>query len=186
MALCAFNGRNTLAHRCSDAIAQFLAKHVRHAFVVSGGANLHMVHSISDTPDIDFVCMQHEQACSFAADAYARMHGLGCVITTSGPGATNGLTGLAASYYDSVPVLHIYGQVTVGRMAIGWGVRQYGFQFTPIIQMAKPVCKYATEVMKPEDCIPELEKCIRIAREARMGPCLLSVPDDIQRAEIQI
>ena len=170
--------------KCSDAIAKFLANHVRHAFVVSGGANLHILHSISATPGIDFICMQHEQACGFAADAYARLHGLGCSIATSGPGFTNGLTPMAASYYDSIPVLFICGQVTISRLGVGWGARQVGFQQTPAIEVASPICKYAAEPLRAEDVMPAMREAVRIAREGRPGPVLVSIPDDVQRIDV--
>ena len=166
------------------AIARFLAQHVKHAFVVSGGANLHLIHSIAGTPGIDYICMQHEQACSFAADAYARLNGMGCAIATSGPGVINLLGGVSASYYDSIPCLYIGGQVMAARRGIGWGVRQAGFQAMPNVDLTSPITKYSVEIDDPAQAIPELEKCIRIARDGRMGPCFYSICDDVQRAEV--
>ena len=166
------------------AIAQFLAEHVKHVFAVSGGADLHILHSIAETSGIEFVCLQHEQACGFAADAYARLHGIGCSLATSGPGFTNGLTPMAASYYDSIPVLFLCGQVTTARLGIGWGVRQFGFQQTPSVEVARPICKYAAEPLRAEDVMPAMREAVRIAREGRPGPVLVSICDDLQRAEI--
>ena len=108
------------------AVAQWLKeKGVGHVFCVSGGACLHLIHGIEQTEGIELVCPQNEQAAGFAADAYARLRGLGCALATSGPGATNLATPVAASYYDSVPVLYLTGQVTLARMTpAGSGVRQ--------------------------------------------------------------
>ena len=170
--------------KVATAIAQLLAQHVKHAFVVSGGANLHLLHSIAETSGIDFICLQHEQACSFAADAYARMTGMGCAIATSGPGVINLLGGVSAAYYDSIPCVFIGGQVTAARRGIGLGVRQFGFQAMPNVELTRHITKYSVEVSEPENAIPELEKCLRIAKEGRPGPCFYSICDDVQRAEI--
>lgn len=170
--------------KLSDAVARFLARHVRHAFVVSGGASLHLIHSIAECEGIDYVCPHHEQAAGFAADAYARLHGLGCAIATSGPGATNLITPIATSYYDSVPVLYITGQVTTGRMTGASGVRQTGFQETPIVEMVRPVTKFAETLMQPERILDLLQTAVDRAKSGRPGPVLVDIPDDLQRAEI--
>ena len=170
--------------KLSDAVAKFLAQHVRHVFVVSGGASLHLIHSIAECEGIDYICPHHEQAAGFAADAYARICGLGCAIATSGPGATNLITPIATSFYDSVPVLYLTGQVTTGRMTGSSGVRQTGFQETPIVGMVRSITKYAETVMQPERIIEHLSAALSIARSGRPGPVLVDIPDDLQRAEI--
>lgn len=172
--------------KLSDAVARFLAKHVDVAFVVSGGASLHLIHSIAETDGIDFVCPHHEQAAGFAADAYARLRGLGCAIATSGPGATNLITPIATSYYDSVPVIYVTGQVTTGRMTGDTGVRQTGFQETPIVDMVRPVTKFAETLMQPERIVEMMSAAVTIAREGRPGPVLMDIPDDLQRAEVEV
>ncbi len=156
---------------------------IRHVFCVSGGASLHLIHAIAETEGIDYVCPQHEQAAGFACDAYARLRGIGCALATSGPGATNLITAIASSYYDGIPTLYLTGQTATYRLDAK-GTRQIGFQATPIIPMVQDITKYATEPLKPEDVIPEIEKAIRIAKEGRPGPALVSLCDDIQRAEI--
>lgn len=168
--------------KVAEAVAQCLRDNgIRHVFCVSGGASLHLIHGIADTEGIDYVCPQHEQAAGFAADAYARFLGMGCALSTSGPGATNLLTAIATSYYDSVPVLYITGQVATFRMTGNSGVRQVGFQETPIVDIVRKITKYAVTVMRKEDVIKELETCIRIAKEGRKGPTLFDIPDDLQR-----
>lgn len=171
--------------KAANAIAKLLRDSgISTAFVISGGASLHLIHGIDETEGISYVCPQTEQSAGFAADAYARISGLGCAIATSGPGATNLITPLATSYYDSIPVLYITGQVTRSRMTNGSGVRQTGFQETPIVKMVKPVTKHAETVMKAEDILPAIRNAIGIAKSGRPGPVLIDIPDDLQRAEI--
>jgi acetolactate synthase I/II/III large subunit len=169
--------------KVSDAIAEFLAGHVRHVFTISGGADLHIIDSIAKRADIRIICPQNEQAASFQADAYARLTGMGCALVTSGPGATNLLTGIAASFYDSIPVLYLTGNQTRDRCE-NYGTRQYGFQATPIVEMARPVTKWAVQIKQPEMVLPILADAIKMARTARRGPVLVDIPDDIQRAQI--
>lgn len=172
--------------KVSDYIAGFVAGlGIKHAFAITGGASIHMIHSIAERSDIDYVCPHHEQAGAMEADAYARVSGnLGCAIATSGPGATNLITGIAGAWFDSVPVLYLTGQVARFRFKGETGVRQMGFQETDIVSMVKPVTKYAVLVEKAEDLRYELEKAVHIAREGRPGPVLVDIPDDLQREMI--
>lgn len=170
--------------KVTDLIAAFLAEHVKHVFLVNGGANLHLVHSIAARKDITYVCPQNEQAASFQADAYARLNGLGCALATSGPGASNLITGIATSYYDSVPVLYLTGNQTRERMSGDSGCRQIGFQETPIVEIVKPITKYAVTVMDPQAMISELTKAVIIAKSGRKGPVLVDIPDDVGRANV--
>lgn len=99
--------------KVSDIVAQTLQEHgFCHVFAISGGASLHLIHSIAETRGLELVCPQHEQAGAMAADAYSRLtSGRGCAVATSGPGATNLITGIASAYYDSVPALFLTGNV---------------------------------------------------------------------------
>lgn len=169
--------------KVSDVIAKFLARHVSHVFCISGGASLHLIHSIAKQEGLVYVCPQNEQAASFAADAYARLNGIGCALATSGPGATNLITGIATSYYDSVPVLYITGNQTRERLGEGLGVRQYGFQATPIVDVVKPITKWAKTLMTTKDVESFLTEAVQVAMCGRPGPVLIDVPDDVQRAE---
>jgi acetolactate synthase-1/2/3 large subunit len=172
--------------KLSDYVASFLADQgIRHVFAISGGASLHLIHSIADTPGTSFVCPQHEQAGAMAADGYARATGkLGAALATSGPGATNLLTGVCCAYYDSVPVLFITGQVSTFRSKRDTGVRQIGFQETDTVDVFRPVTKYAVQVDRPERIRYELEKAAHIAQSGRPGPVLIDIPDDVQRAQV--
>jgi len=169
--------------KVSDLIAEWLkSKGIREVFTVSGGADLHIIHSIADLEGIRNICPQSEQAAGFAADAQARIRGFGCALATSGPGATNLITPMAASYYDSVPVLYLTGNQTVERLETH-GTRQYGFQATPIVEMVQQITKYARQITKPDKVLPVLELAYKQATTGRRGPVLVDVPDDIQRAQ---
>ena len=177
-----------VAQKLSDVVADFLVeKSVRHVFAISGGASLHLIHSIASHPDIDHICNHHEQSSAMSADAYARVTGnIGVAIATSGPGATNLITGLCCSYYDSVPVIAITGQVNTSRMVGDTGVRQVGFQETPIVRICESFTKYAVQISDPNDILFELEKSFFIATSGRPGPVLIDIPDDLQRVLVDI
>lgn len=174
--------------KLSDYVADFLAgQGIRHVFAITGGASIHLIHSIADRPGVDFICPQHEQGGAMAADGYARVRGdLGAAIATSGPGATNMITGICCSWFDSVPVLYITGQVTTFRLKGDTGVRQMGFQETEIVTMVKPITKYANMVTDAKMIRYELEKAVYIARSGRPGPVLIDIPDDLQRSQINV
>jgi acetolactate synthase-1/2/3 large subunit len=121
-----------------------------------------------------------------AADSYSRVTGnLGVAISTSGPGATNLLTGVACAYYDSVPVLYITGQVATFRDRGDSGVRQVGFQETDTVNIFRPVTKYAVKVVDPKRIRYELEKACYIARDGRPGPVVIDLPDNVQREQVE-
>ena len=109
---------------------------------------------------------------------------MGVALVTSGPGATNLITGIATSWFDSIPVLYITGQQARSRLRGDLKVRQIGFQETPIVEIVRPITKYAITVMEPEHVIPVLSAALSIAKIARFGPVLVDIPDDIQRAMI--
>lgn len=178
----------TKKSKVTDIVADLLAKKgVKVVFGVSGGAALHIMHSISKNLSIELVTTHHEQAAAMAADSVARIsNNFGVAIATSGPGATNLITGIAGCFYDSVPVVFITGQVSTTRLSGNTGVRQMGFQETPIVEIVKPITKYAVQIHQPEQIILELQKCIQIATTGRKGPTLIDIPDDIQRMEIDI
>ncbi len=168
-------------------VTDFLAEYLRdigiqHVFSITGGASVHIIKSIGDCEGIEYVCPHHEQAAAMAADAYSRTTGnIGCALATSGPGATNLLTGIACAWFDSVPVLYLTGQVTRFRFKGDTGVRQMGFQETDIISMAKPITKYTALVERAEDLRSVLDEAIEIAKSGRPGPVLVDIPDDLQR-----
>lgn len=172
--------------KLSDYVAKFLVKQgIRHVFVLTGGASAHLIDSIAKTRGIKYICSQHEQAGAMAADAYARVTGnLGAAIATSGPGATNMLTGVCCSFYDSIPVLYITGQVSTFRSKKNTGIRQMGFQETDVIAIVKPITKYTVRIDDPKQIRYELEKSVYVARSVRPGPVLIDIPDNLQRVDV--
>jgi len=174
--------------KLSDFVIAFLAnKGIKHAFVVTGGASVHLIDSIAKNPKMEYICPQHEQAGAMMADAYARVTGnIGVAISTSGPGATNMLTGVCCAFYDSVPVLYITGQVTTFRLKRNMGIRQLGFQETDVVDIFKPIVKYAVRVEEAKQIQFELEKAYHIATSGRTGPVLIDLPDNLQREDIDI
>jgi acetolactate synthase-1/2/3 large subunit len=174
--------------KVSDYIAEFIAsKGVKQVFVLTGGCILHCIDSISKNKDIDYIPVQNEQAGAMCADAYSRVTGnIGVTMATSGPGATNLITGVCCSYYDSIPVIVITGQVPSGQLKRNSKSRQIGFQETDVISIFKPITKYAVLIDDPLKIKYELEKAYYIAKEGRPGPVILDICDDVQRAEINL
>ena len=150
-----------------------------------GGMITHLADSIFQNKNIEMVNAIHEQGAGFMAEGYARnTDKIGIAIATSGPGATNLLTPITSCYFDSTPALFITGQVNTHEYKRFSNIRQCGFQETNIVDMAKPVTKYAVMVKNAENLRYELEKCLYIAQKGRKGPVLLDIPMNIQRAEL--
>jgi acetolactate synthase-1/2/3 large subunit len=172
----------------ADLIADFVAeKCSSKAFLVTGGACAFIVDALGRNPNSEIVCFQHEQAAAMAADAIWRTTGkIGVTVATSGPGATNLITGIACSWFDSIPSIHITGQVnqSESREAIGANVRQAGFQETDIASMVRPITKFAKKIESVEELINCLSRIVYIATSGRMGPVLLDIPMNIQKASI--
>ncbi|MAG14327.1 MAG: acetolactate synthase [Dehalococcoidales bacterium] len=172
--------------KLSDYVACFLAgQGIKHVFLITGSAAVHLIDSIAKNPDIDYICTQHEQSAAMAAEAYSRItENLGAALSTSGPGATNLITGVCCAYFDSIPTIFITGQVPRSQLKRGYAVRQLGFQETDVVSMFESTTKYAVLVDDPQNIKYELEKATHLARTGRPGPVLLDIPDDVQRAEI--
>lgn len=174
----------------ADLIADFIAeKCCGTAFLVTGGACAFIVDALGRNPNTEYVCFQHEQAAAMAADAVWRTTGkIGVTVATSGPGATNLITGIACSWFDSIPSIHITGQVnqSESRAALGANVRQAGFQETDIATIVAPITKYAKKIESVAELITTLPNIIHIATSDRMGPVLIDVPMNIQKAEITL
>lgn len=173
--------------KLSDYVVNFLANcGVKHNFVVTGGAVVHLLDSTSKHPHMEHICVQHEQSGGAAADGYYRASGrLGVAMTTSGPGATNLTTSLCNAFFDSIPMIYVTGQVARFRLRPNKRMRQRGFQETDIESVFQSICKYVKLVTDPLMIRYELEKAIFIAQEGRPGPVVLDLPDDLQRAEIE-
>lgn len=172
--------------KLSDYVAESLSRRgIRQVFFVSGGAAVHLVDSCVAQAGMSYVCPAHEQQGGAMADGYARVSGgVGLMITTSGPGATNLLTSISNCYFDSVPCLFLTGQVATFRLRPKQSLRQKGFQETDVVAMTQSVTKYAVQIRDPADIRYELEKALYLAREGRPGPVVVDIPDDLQRAEV--
>ena len=176
--------------KASDAVARVLAdNHVTYGFELIGGMIAHLVDSINTLGTTKLISMHHEQGAAFAAGAVARASKhkqLGVALGTSGPGATNLITGVADCWLDSHPCVFITGQVNTYEQKGLSKVRQEGFQELDIVSMVQGITKYACQIQSADDLIPCLQKAIDITKEGRPGPVLLDIPMDIQRADIEM
>jgi len=173
--------------KATDYIARFLhEKNVSAVFEMSGGMITHILDSIYLYGKTRIVSTHHEQAAAFAAEGYGRMTGVpGVAMATSGPGATNLLTGIGSCYFDSTPSVFITGQVNRHEQKGNRPIRQLGFQETNIVEMARPITKAAWMINEPKDIPAALEEAFSIAVSGRPGPVLLDIPMDVQRADIE-
>ena len=172
--------------KVSDYIFRFLAEYgVREVYYLPGGGAMHLDDSLAHTDGINAVCMLHEQAAAIAAEADARIrNALSVCCVTSGPGGTNALTGLAGAWIDATPVMFISGQAKRADLVGDQGIRQFGIQEVNIIDLVRPVTKYAVQVTEPEKIRWELEKAIFMALDGKPGPVWLDIPVDVQALEI--
>lgn len=175
--------------KVSDYIVEYLIKKgITDIFGYSGGAICHLIDSAGKySRQITAHTNYHEQSAAFAACGYAQESGkIGVAFATSGPGATNLVTGIANAYFDSIPVLFLTGQVDTYALKGNLPIRQKGFQETDIVSITRSITKYAVRIDSPNDVKYELEKAYYIATHGNPGPVLLDLPADVQRADIQI
>ncbi|MFN9070297.1 MAG: thiamine pyrophosphate-binding protein [Cyanobacteriota bacterium] len=154
-------------------------------FLLSGGGMMHLLDSVGKTDGLKYLHLHHEQSCGFAAYAYSRtVNSTGVLFVTSGPGATNAISAVASAYTDSVPMLIISGNITQTFSAHGLNLRIRGFQELNIVEVVKPITKYAKFISTPQDVKRELEKAVFLAKDGRPGPVWLDIPLDVQSADI--
>ncbi|NLH98625.1 MAG: biosynthetic-type acetolactate synthase large subunit [Chthonomonadales bacterium] len=152
---------------------------VRHVFGYPGGAALPLYDALYDEKQIEHILVRHEQGAAHMADGYARATGgVGVCLATSGPGATNLVTGLATAYMDSIPVVAITGQVRTH--AIG----KDAFQEADITGITIPITKHNFLVKRVEEIPETISKAFHIARSGRPGPVLVDVPLDVSLAKM--
>ena len=171
--------------RLADYVMSFLEGiGVSDIFTVSGGGSIFLNDALGQSK-IKYYCCHHEQAVAMASEAYARVKGdISVSLVTSGPGGTNAITGVAGCWIDSVPSLTISGQVYLGQTVGNSGLRQLGVQEINIIDIVKPITKYAVMVKNPNRIKYHLQKAIYLAKTGRPGPVWIDIPADIQRMEI--
>jgi len=172
--------------KLSDYVLEFVAHAgVKHIFMLAGGGCIHLADSAGHTPNLDYVCCLHEQACALAAEAYAEYtNHLGAALVTTGPGGTNTVTGVAAAWVDSTPCLFLSGQVKRADLIGSRGVRSMGPQEIDIVSVVRPITKYAKTIVDPQSIRCELEKAVYLATHGRRGPVWLDIPLDVQAAHI--
>lgn len=171
----------------SDYVIEFLVeKGIHDIFLVSGGGIMYLLDSVGRNPGIRYYCNYHEQACTIAAEGYARIrNGVGACLVTTGPGAANAISALPAAWVDSIPLIVITGQVKRELIADYDKIRQIGPQEANTVGMAEPVTKYAKSIRNPETIRYELEYAYSQATSGRPGPVLLEIPVDVQGAQIE-
>lgn len=175
--------------KVSDLIVDFLIEQgITDVFGYPGGMVTHLMESFSKKKKfINAHVNYHEQASAFSACGYAQIRGsTGVVYATSGPGATNLITGICNAYFDSVPILCITGQVNTSEAKKELKVRQKGFQETDIVTMVRDVTKFSAYINNAKDILYYLQKAFYMANEGRKGPVLLDIPMDVQRTEVEI
>lgn len=175
--------------KLSDYVAKRLVEHgVKHVFMISGGGAMHLNDSVGKCAGLEYICNHHEQASAIGAEGYSRVSDrLGVAIVTTGPGGTNALTGVIGQWLDSVPALYISGQVKFATTAASCpqtGLRQLGDQEINIVDIVKPVTKFAQMLTDPCQVKYVLDKAIHIATTGRPGPVWLDIPLDVQSAPI--
>lgn len=172
--------------RVADYIFEFIATQgVGHVFFLPGGGAMHLNNALLRQKKLTAVSMLHEQGAAIAAEGYARTSGnFGACLVTSGPGATNAITGLAGAWLESTPVMFISGQVKRADLKGDSGLRQLGTQELDIVSMVRHITKHAVCLLDPQRVRYELEKALHLMRSGRKGPVWIDVPMDVQATEI--
>ena len=170
--------------RVSDYIIDYIYQAgVNHIFQVTGRGSLFLNDAVAKHKSIKGVSLHHEQACSFAAVAYAeKTNNLGACLVSTGCAATNALTGTLCAWQDGIPCIYISGQNILKETTnfTGLGLRTYGQQEFNISDFVKPITKFSEMLKDPMEIHYLLEKAIKIATSGRKGPCWLDIPLDLQ------
>ena len=166
--------------------SQFIVKHlikkgVDTAFGVTGGGAMFLNEAFREEKKMNFVFTHHEQSATMAADAYYRIKKKPAVASvTSGPGGTNAITGVIGAWIDSIPMIIISGQVETKDLIGRSGTRQIGIQEANIIDLVKPITKYAKTILSTDNLEEELNYAIKLSEKGRPGPVWLDIPLDTQ------
>jgi len=168
--------------KVSDYITQFIVNQgIKDIFMLSGGGMMHMLDSVQKQEGLNPIFNLNEQASGICAEAYGQYTGiLGVCMVTTGPGATNAVTGCAGAWVAGTPTLFISGQVKREQMGQNMGLRFYGVQEVAIVPCVKPITKYATVVMDKTEIKYHLERAVYLATHGKKGPVWIDVPLDIQ------
>ena len=171
--------------KLSDYVVGYLqSQGISHGYFMIGGAIGHLADSCA-RKGFRLYTLHHEQSAAFAAEGQAAItKNAGVAMATSGPGATNLVTGIGSAYFSSQPIVFLTGQVNTFESNLDGKRRQVGFQETDIVSIAKCITKYAKQVTDPSTIAYEVEKAFFIAKSGRTGPVLLDLPFNVQSAEI--
>jgi acetolactate synthase-1/2/3 large subunit len=173
--------------KLSDYVMNVLVSEgVKYIFFVVGGGAMYLVDSMGRNKRIRYICNHHEQASVMSAEGYQRAGGgdVAVALVSTGPAATNALTGVCCAWNDSVPMLVISGQANSKFLIENKSLRQCGTHEVDIVSIVKPVTKYAVCVKDEKEIRYHLEKCLYIARNGRQGPVWLDIPLDVQQKEV--
>lgn len=173
--------------KLSDYVWDFVASlGIRHVFMFPGGGAMHLVDSLGNNKSLEYVTLLHEQACAIAAETYARIdYNMGAALVTTGPGGTNAVTGVAAAWLESTPMIVVSGQAKTTDLKDGYGVRQRGNQEIGIVDIVSSITKYAITVKDPQEIRYHLERAVYEAKCGRPGPVWIDIPLDVQAAQIE-
>lgn len=174
--------------RVSDYLLSRLANAgITHAFCVYGGAISEIMDAFTRQDRIKYVVPMHEQAAGMMAEGYAKATGVpGLAIATSGPGGGNLVTAIQDCYYDSTPCVFVTGQVNSRFIRKTTAMRQLGFQETPIVDIVRPITKYAIQVKHANEASSIISIALHICMEGRKGPVLIDLPGDIAKCSLPI
>lgn len=170
----------------AEYISQFIEeKKIKNIFQLSGGMITQLIDKLEERKTINIHSLLHEQSIAFAVSAIGRISNKPSIaFATSGPGATNLVTGIGDCFFDSVPALFITGQVNSYELKTVEGIRQLGFQETDIVSMTKPITKSSYQIKTPDEIVKYLELAYNTSVSGRPGPVLIDIPMDIQRSVI--
>jgi acetolactate synthase-1/2/3 large subunit len=147
---------------------------IKYVWGYPGGAALHIYDALYRQNDVEHLLVRHEQAAVHAADGFSRATGeVGTALVTSGPGATNAITGIATAYMDSIPLVVISGQVPLTKIG------QDAFQETDMVGVSRPIVKHSFLVTRAEDIAQTIAKAYYIAATGRSGPVVVDIPKDV-------
>ena len=176
--------------RVADYVMQKLVEiGIHKLFLVTGRGVLYLSDALAKCDGIDGVSVHHEQAGAYAAMAYSQASdNIGACLVSTGCASTNAITPVLCAWQDDIPIIIISGQNKLNETTTytGLPIRTYGQQEANIIELVRPITKYATMIVNPEDIVFELEKAIYLANAGRKGPVWIDIPLDIQNARIEV
>ena len=176
--------------RVADYVAKFLeSRGIKHVFTVTGGGAMFLNDGLAKNTNIKGIFNHHEQACAMAAVGYSKVNNqIAVVMPTTGCGGTNTITGLLDAWQDSNKVVFISGNVNKKETTYCSDVplRKFGVQEANIVEIVKPITKYATMITDANSIAYELEKAFYLCESGRPGPVWIDIPLDIQGSYIDV